>query len=84
MSAGNPQECLCILSITSQTIPNILRYLRKRFDYLWIKLPAAAGCDFFSRRLIALPRAIGKVRCDRIERVCDRDNPGAQRNLFAL
>ena len=27
---------------------------------------------------------MGKVRCDRIERVCDRDNPSSQWNLFAL
>src|SRR5205809_8141976 len=65
-------------------VPNIFRYLDKRFDHVRIKLPATPAHDFFTRRLVTLRRSIDAVYRHRVQRIGYRKDSRSQGNFLTL
>src|SRR5579872_913043 len=72
------------INVFPQPIPDILRYLEERFDYIWIKLPAAPAGDFVACCLVALLRSIDAVDRHGIQRIGYRKDSCSERNFLSL
>jgi hypothetical protein len=76
MSAG--------IDVCPQVFPDIVGHFEEYLDDLGIELATGPEFDFLAGRLNALRLAVRAIGSHGIERIGNRENSRAQRNLFAF